>query len=571
MISYTRISYKNILSVGNQPIVIDLSKNQRTLVTGKNGQGKSLMADALCFALYGKAFRKIKKDQLVNSINKRKLEVELDFNIGSVEYKIIRGISPNRFEIYVNGKLKNQEAAAKEYQAYLEQNILGMSEKTFRQIVILGSTSYIPFMKLTAADRRNVVENLLDIQIFSFMNQVLKGRVSSLMNVYRNVEDTLRMSDKSLDLKRDHLDEVRSMTDQRRQDNIYKITELEKLNIVRNQQIIKAKDQVSKLQNILVADTNTTLQNKLAKLRGFQTQIGSNIRKFQKDIKFYNDTDVCPTCSQLIDNNLKNLKIDKNNESILESKNAAIQIITSISEVEVQLQEFTHQLEAINKINRDISNIEFEINHTGSNIDSLNAENKTIGDTTDLSSKEDEIAELAKCVTELKNQRSVLIVEGNQYTILADLIKEGGIKTKIIKNYLPVINTLIRKYLKILDFNINFTFDETFNEIIKARNRDIFSYANFSEGEKLRIDLCLLFTWREIAKLKNSANTNLILFDEIGSNSLDDEGLDAFMRIISAEDGPNVFVISHNATMIDRFTASIVVEKRGHFTMITEQ
>lgn len=571
MISYTRISYKNILSVGNQPIVIDLSKNQRTLVTGKNGQGKSLMADALCFALYGKAFRKIKKDQLVNSINKRKLEVELDFNIGSVEYKIIRGISPNRFEIYVNGKLKNQEAAAKEYQAYLEQNILGMSEKTFRQIVILGSTSYIPFMKLTAADRRNVVENLLDIQIFSFMNQVLKGRVSSLMNVYRDVEDTLRISDKSLDLKRDHLDEVRSMTDQRRQDNIYKITELEKLNIVRNQQIIKAKDQVSKLQNILVADTNTTLQNKLAKLRGFQTQIGSNIRKFQKDIKFYNDTDVCPTCSQLIDNDLKNLKIDKNNESILESKNAAIQIITSISEVEVQLQEFTHQLEAINKINRDISNIEFEINHTGSNIDSLNAENKTIGDTTDLSSKEDEIAELAKCVTELKNQRSVLIVEGNQYTILADLIKEGGIKTKIIKNYLPVINTLIRKYLKILDFNINFTFDETFNEIIKARNRDIFSYANFSEGEKLRIDLCLLFTWREIAKLKNSANTNLILFDEIGSNSLDDEGLDAFMRIISAEDGPNVFVISHNATMIDRFTASIVVEKRGHFTMITEQ
>lgn len=568
MIIFEKIKYKNILSVGNQFIEIDLAGHDKTLITGKNGQGKSLLADALCFALYGKAFRKIKKDQMVNSVNKKKLVVELEFSIGPNKYKIIRGVAPSVFKVYINGKLKNQDASVKDYQSYLEQYILGMSEKTFRQIVILGSTAFVPFMKLNTGDRRAVVENLLDIQIFSFMNQIIKGRVSTLTTAFDEIQNQLSILNNSLHLKETHLEELREKDASKVEENNTLISEYAARIDSAGADIIKAQGLINTLMSEI--GDETVLRGKLSKLQGFKGTITNNVKKLNKDIAFFENNDVCPTCTQDITQDIKDSHIKDRNDKIENVSAGLSELESEIGKIETSLTQVTDALREVAEHEKLITELRSTNNHLEESIQRLENENASMQEENDTADKEKDIEDIKTQIEELVGKRDELVKKGNYFAVLSEMIKDGGIKTKIIKTYIPVINILIKKYLGVLDFPVDFSFDESFSETIKSRNRDIFSYANFSEGEKLRIDLCLLFTWREVARLKNSASTNLILFDEIGSNSLDVDGLDAFMRIISKEEKQNVFVISHNAAINDKFSKILHFEKKGYFTQLIE-
>ena len=567
MIVFKKVRYKNFLSTGNIFTEIPLNENATTLIVGENGAGKSTFLDAITFSLFGKPFRNINKPQLVNSVNEKDCVVEVEFAIGKKEYKVIRGIKPNVFEIYVDGSLLNQDAKAKDYQDHLEKLILKMNYKSFTQIVILGSTNFTPFMQLSAADRRTVIEDLLDIQIFSSMNVIVKSKIHALKDEAAQLKIQIDNTKDKIELHKKHLDELKKNT--------------KELVDAKKQEVVENKASLSQLENDATAkeveidnlvtetaDEDTTTK-RFQKLNNLEAKIEGNIQKLEKDIEFYSVNSTCPTCDQAINNKDEkvhtcNTKISELTEGLTklkEESDAVLRRINNIKATQKQLQALEQDLVRINtsrsQIRKYVKKLEdeiAEIENKPAMSDEFKAQSKT----------------LLNALQTFNDKRKTVSEQLQNYDIVAQLLKDGGIKSKIIKQYVPVINKLVNKYLAAMDFFVNFNIDEEFKETIKSRHRDDFSYENFSEGEKKRIDLALLFTWRSVAKLKNSVNTNLLIFDEVFDGSLDINGTEEFMKLINMmNDNTNIFVITHKTDqMVDKFKHTIRFAKVKNFSQV---
>jgi DNA repair exonuclease SbcCD ATPase subunit len=572
MILFQKIKWKNFLSTGAHFTEVSFTKSNNTLIIGSNGAGKSTILDALCFGLFGKPFRKINKPQLLNSINQKDLLVEIEFDIGQKKYKVIRGIKPNKFEIYCNGVLLNQDAAAKDYQDILENQILKLNFKSFTQVVILGSASFVPFMQLSAADRRAIIEDLLDIQIFSTMNGVVKDKVSQNKQSLTEVKYNISLLEEKIKMQLESIEDHKKHNEQ----------EIKKKKL----EVTKSKKQAKKLtdDNVLiqkhidvltskVGDKKDKLDKKSKSLFQIKGKIQTNINRHQKDIEFYENNHDCPTCKQSITPEWKQSQVDEKNTKIDTQK-------TNLEEVEVELTKVNTEIESITNIINHIAAHQNEITKNNATVTAINSYiNKAVKEINELSTKVSSTTQdnekLSLLKTELSNSEleyQTLLVDKQYLEYAGTLLKDGGIKTRIIKQYLPIMNKLINKYLSAMDFFVNFNIDENFNETIKSRYRDEFGYANFSEGEKMRIDLALLFTWRQIAKLKNSTNTNLLILDEVFDSSLDTVGTEEFLKLIN-EMGheTNVFVISHKGDQLfDKFRSVIRFEKKGNFSRIAK-
>ena len=572
MILFQKIKWKNFLSTGAHFTEIDFTKSNNTLIIGHNGAGKSTILDALCFGLFGKPFRKINKPQLLNSVNGKEAVVEVYFNIGQKKYKVIRGIKPNVFEIYLNDVLMNQDAAAKDYQEILENNILKLNYKSFTQVVILGSASFVPFMQLSAADRRSIIEDLLDIQIFSSMNNVIKEKNSAIKEELNKAKYAISLTEEKITLQKQNIEEHKKNHDA---DIKRKLEEIGKsklqMNTLQNDVLLINKH-IAVLQN-KIGDKKEKLDKKSKGLFQIKGKVQTNIDRNQKEIDFYENNHDCPTCKQSITPEWKDSQLQEKSEKIFTQK-------TGLSEIEQELNKVTSEIKSITDIISHISSHNGEIiKHTStisaiSNyITKLNNEIDELGNKqTGTEGSDQKLIELNTALTEYKKNHETSLNEKHYHEFAGTLLKDGGIKTRIIKQYLPIMNKLINKYLKAMDFFVNFNINENFEETIKSRHRDDFSYANFSEGEKMRIDLALLFTWRQIAKLKNSTNTNLLILDEVFDSSLDTVGTEEFLKLIHEMGADtNVFVISHKGDQLfDKFRSIIRFEKKNNFSRIAK-
>ena len=571
MILFKTVRWKNFLSTGNAWTEIALDQSPNTLIVGENGSGKSTVLDALCFGLFNRAFRKINRPQLVNTINEKDLSVEVVFKIGSKDYLIRRGAKPNIFEIYVDGRLQNQPGSTRDYQDLLERTILKLNFSSFTQIVILGSTSFIPFMQLTAAARREVIEDLLDIQIFSNMNLLLKDRISENKNSIQATEYSVNIIKEKMTIQREYIGKMKA------KNNNYVIDfqkDVEDFTSAISHQHKDKDDLVTLLDALadaLVGETGTLAKtNKVVTLI---EKLKSKHKTSHKRIKFYEDNDNCPTCEQIIDTEIKANKILDIQSTITETTNA----VDVLSKEHVQLRE---TLEKYDTMNSEVISIQKKIMTIDAGIDSnqksiLKIQNNISkileSDDDDDTEARNSLKLLRDDLAENENLLEEFMFDKELFNTAGSMLKDGGIKTKIIRQYIPVMNKLINKYLAALDFFINFELDEEFKEVIKSRYRDVFSYASFSEGEKMRIDLALLFTWRAIAKLRNSTNTNLLILDEVFDASLDTNGCDEFLKLLqqSASD-TNIFVISHKGDILyDKFHSQIRFEKTKNFSRIS--
>ena len=567
MILFKFVRYKNFLSTGNVFTEIDLSGHPTTLIIGENGAGKSTFLDAITFSLFGKPFRNINKPQLVNSINEKDCVVEIEFKVSKTEYKVVRGIKPNLFEIYADGILLNQDAKAKDYQDFLEKNVLKMNYKSFTQIVILGSTNFTPFMQLSAYDRRTVIEDLLDIQIFSAMNVVVKNKLHTLKDEAAQLKIQIDNTKDKIELHKKHLDELKKNTkeilDAKKQEVVENRTSLSTLEL-------EAKQKEKQIDDLIfqVSDEEFTAK-RFNKLNNLEAKIEGNIQKLQTDIEFYSVNSTCPTCDQTINNkeekvhacNSKITELNEGLDKLKEESDAVLRRINNIKTIQQELKTFEQDLVRINtsrsQVRKYVKKLEEEITEIESKpamSDEFKAQSK----------------ELLNALQAFNDKRKTVSEQTQSYDIVAQLLKDGGIKSKIIKQYVPIINKLVNKYLAAMDFFVNFNIDEEFKETIKSRHRDDFSYENFSEGEKKRIDLALLFTWRSVAKLKNSVNTNLLIFDEVFDGSLDINGTEEFMKLISMmNEGTNIFVITHKSDqMVDKFKHTIRFGKVKNFSQM---
>lgn len=567
MITFKNVKYKNFLSTGNVFTEIPLDKNTTTLIVGENGAGKSTFLDAITFSLFGKPFRNINKPQLVNSINEKDCVVEVEFTIGKKEYRVVRGIRPNLFEIYQDGDLLNQDARSKDYQEQLEKTILKMNYKSFTQIVILGSTNFTPFMQLSASDRRAVIEDLLDIQIFSAMNVIVKSKMSSLKEQATQLKIQIDNARDKIELHKKHLDEIKKnskeIIDAKKQEVKDNLEQLETL----KSEATQVETEIDSLLTDMEPEDSAT--KKFNKLNQLEAKIEGNIQKLQKDIEFYSDHSTCPTCDQAINNKEEKVhtctsKITELNEGLSklkEESDAVLQRINTIKATQKQISQLEQNLIRNSTSSKQVRNY---IKKLESEIETL--ENKpAMSDEFKAQSKE-----LLNALQGYNEKRKEVSEQTQNYDIVAQLLKDGGIKSKIIKQYVPVINKLVNKYLAAMDFFVNFNIDEEFKETIKSRHRDDFSYENFSEGEKKRIDLALLFTWRSVAKLKNSVNTNLLIFDEVFDGSLDINGTEEFMKLINMfVENTNIFVITHKTDqMVDKFKNTIRFAKVKNFSQV---
>ena len=570
MIFFKKIKFKNFLSTGNYSTEIILSGNSNTLVVGTNGAGKSTMLDALCFVLFGKAFRNINKPQLVNSINQKDCLVECEFSIGKREYKIIRGIKPAIFEIYLDGELVNQEAASKDYQEILEKQILKLNYKSFTQIVILGSASFVPFMQLSAADRRAIIEDLLDIQIFSTMNSILKDKISVNKEEIQTNKHNIELTKTKYDLQKDHIDKLSETNEQSINEKKLQI-ENAKIDIENTQKIISAiNEEIESLSKFIL--DKESLEKKNKKLFQFETQIETNLSSFKKNLKFYHEKDDCPTCQQMIQPEFKDEQIKLLTDKIKKSENGLEKLSSEIEEQQNKLNEIKKITDTIQTKQVQIASNTMTVVEATKNIDRLTKEYLYLTNAKeDLLKETIKLEELNAELKTLEDNKKNLIEQKTYYESASLLLKDTGIKTKIIRQYLPVINKLVNKYLASLDFFVNFNLDESFKETIKSRHRDEFSYASFSEGEKQRIDMALMLTWRAVAKLKNSANTNLLILDEVFDSSLDTNGTEYLMQILNMLEDVNLFVISHKGDILqDKFRNVIRFEKVNNFSRIVK-
>jgi len=568
MIIFEKIRWKNFLSSGNSFIEVDLNNNSTTLVVGHNGAGKSTILDALCFALFSKPFREIKKEQLVNSINLGGTEVELEFRISSNRYKIKRGIKPNIFEVYQNDELLNQTSTVADYQKQLEHQILKFNYRTFTQVVILGSSTFVPFMELKAPHRREVIEDILDIKIFSVMNMLTKVRLKEIDEQVKDIDRDLTIVENNINTQKEYVAKLDSQLEETIKSEKEKI-EQNKVAVEKyNSHILGLQNEIQKLKHTITDKDNTN--NKFDKMQNFQAQFQSKLTSCNKHKKFYEDNDNCPTCKQVLSN--KQVMIADNNKEIMKWNQA-------IEDAQKELKSLSNRIDKIRNIETDIRSIEIDIaKFDQSKTELKNINTKLTHNITKLTEQSSDTGEakgklkvLEESQDEFQKTKLSKLEEHDYLHAAKQMLLDTGIKTKIIKQYLPVINQLINKYLASMDFFVNFRLDGEFKEIIKSRYRDEFSYTSFSEGEKMRINLALLFTWRAIAKMKNSISTNLLLLDEIFDGSLDGQGTDDFLKILNTLDNENVFIISHKTDMIaDKFKNVIKYEKVGNFTKVVE-
>ena len=568
MIKFHKVKFKNFLSTGNEFTEIDLSRKKTSLIIGANGSGKSTLLDALTFGLFGRAFRKIPKTALVNSINQKQLVVEVEFQIGRNKYRILRSIKPNKFEIYRDGKLMHQDASVRDYQAILEQQILKLNYKSFTQVVVLGSSTFTPFMQLNTPERRAIIEDILDIQIFSVMKDCLRQRSATLRNEYNEIKTNIRIGESKIQSQEESMKRLEENRDEM----------IDKLNadvLEHETQVIEHKTNIrADMSNVqtcmnLIQDEDTvraSLQTMLSDEKDFETER----RKFIKELKFYEDNDECPTCEQVIESEHKDHICTERTVNIKELDMRLTQHSESIEKINQRLEE-------INEVHKEIAEsqkmIQKEQNLIDTNekyIDKLEGQILELTKQEHTEDDKDKLEKYRKAL-ELLQGMDADISDQKHYHDLADiLLRDSGIKTKIIRQYLPIMNKLINKYLASMEFFVQFELDEEFNEEIKSRYRDNFSYSSFSEGEKMRIDLSLLFTWRAVAKLKNSVNTNLLILDEVFDSSLDEGGTDEFLKILhTLDDNTNTFIISHKGeSMNEKFNNIIEFEKTNNFSRI---
>ena len=571
MILFKKIAYRNFLSSGNQTTEIKFTDTQTTLIVGVNGSGKSTMLDALCFGLFNKAFRKINKSQLINSTNEKECLVEIDFSIGTKEYKIKRGIKPNIFEIWIDGILQNQAAASTDQQKQLEDNILKLNYKSFTQIVILGSASFVPFMQLSTANRREVVEDLLDIKIFSAMNAVIKNRIKNTNDKIKELSLKQSMTEEKVEMQKEFIESVEKSGKEnieKKRDKITSIiTYIDQLTTENTQKVEEVSNTLQpQLENLLDAS------KKLKKLSNLKGKISEKVSSITEQHKFFNNNSVCPTCTQTIEEEFRLNKVSESEIKAKELQQGYNELKEAIQQEEQREREFNVVSKKINSLNNGISNNNVKISQLNKQSKDLDQEIQDI--TNKIKNRNTErkvLIDLEQTLDLIQTEKSKNKENISYFDFAHSLMKDGGIKGKIIKKYLPLMNQQINKYLQMMDFYINFTLDEEFNEKIKSPIHEDFTYESFSEGEKMRINLAILFTWREIARMKNSVNTNLLILDEVFDSSLDFMGTDYFTRIIKyVINDTNIFVISHKTDeLIDKFDRVIKFDKvKGFSKMI---
>jgi ATPase involved in DNA repair len=572
MITFHTLKWTNFLSTGNDTTTVQLDRSPSTLIVGHNGSGKSTLIDALSFGLFGKPHRNIKKAQLINTINQKACEVSVEFTIGSHSYKIVRGLKPNIFEIYIDNKMVDQSSTVRDYQTYLEQNILKLNHKSFHQIVVLGASSFVPFMQLNSGHRRDVIEDVLDIQVFGVMNNLLKADISMIKEDLKDIDSTISTTTTSIGMQKRHIREIQVLNDS----HIYKkraeVDLLdEKINLleIENKSLTKGLDcSIIDLSNQL-----RTLGEENDELRKFDVGIQNGIRRIVKEAKFYEDNDDCPTCKQDIDTLFKESQLSS-------TKVKAVELQEGLSKCKQALTESNDNYTAVDLQLKELQDKQAKVNLNNGILGSYrSAKDTLLSDIFGLQNTEDSDVSLSKANRELTILSDALHVcmrdrvdlgEKNNYnSVIYEVLKDTGIKTQIIKQYLPMINQMINQYLQIMDFYVSFYLDEAFTETIKSRHRDIFSYQSFSEGEKMKIDLAILFTWREVARVKNSMSTNLLILDETFDSSLDPDGIENLIKILITMADCNLFVISHKGEILEnKFRSKMEFKKNGNFSKI---
>ena len=567
MIIFKKVRWKNFLSTGNYFLEVQLDRSPTTLIVGENGSGKSTVLDALCFVLFNKPFRTISKSQLVNSINLGGTIVEIEFVIQKNNFKIIRGMKPNIFEIYCNGRMMNQDANALDTQKILEQQILKLNYRSFTQVVILGSSTFIPFMQLRSKDRREVVEDILDIKIFSLMNFLLKHKVKEVSEELKSIEYEFRLSKEKIDLQNKYIEDIRKNKERIIEEKEHLVFDSERVVLSEQEKADKIKLEIKSLEPEVSQKEN--VKSSIREYHKMEAKLSNRVDENKRQKEFFENNETCPVCTQDIELELKKQKIEEKSKRIQE-------LNSGIDKLKVELDDKEQLLKGIEMLSKQIREKEVEVAKIGTSITHME---RLIRQTNIQiqAMKKGEVSEEDKVKLtrlsercKLQEEQITKLREDKFYVDVArNLLMDTGIKTKIINKYLPIMNKLINGYLTSMDFYVNFTLDNNFNETIKSRHRDEFSYSSFSEGEKMRIDLALLFTWRAVAKMKNSTNTNLLILDEIFDSSLDTTGTDDFLKILHTFADQNVFVISHKGdTMFDKFRSVIKFEKQRNFSKL---
>jgi DNA repair exonuclease SbcCD ATPase subunit len=568
VIIFKKIKWKNFLSTGNTFVEIDLRNSQLTLMIGANGSGKSSMLDALCFSLFNRPFRQIKKEQIVNTINNGDTLVELEFQVGTKMYKIIRGIKPNIFEIYCDGVLQNQDASSVDYQNVLEDQILRLNYRAFKQIAVLGSSSYQPFMQMRPRHRREVVEEILDIRVLSHMDSLTRNQQTELGKKIVEARHQCDLIESKYELETRHFEELknRSIGDIDIKKNKLQQNDDAKEQYLRK--ISKLDGEYKKLEEDI--KEKDKVESKRKQLEKLETKIEQNLHTHEKSLKFFEENDNCPTCTQKIQPEFKDEKIDYEKKKLVTLNDGMKDLVKELSKVENKITDLNKISNKMYDINIEMSKLNTSIDEIKKFSDSLHNEILLLeGKEEDSKDVEGQLQELKTQLEETKLELNKIVEEKKYIDVIREILSDKGAKAKIIKKYLPIMNTLINQYLQSMDFFVNFHLDEEFNETVKSRHRDVFDYNSFSEGEKMRIDLALVFTWRSIAKMKNSANTNLMVLDEIFDSSLDGQGTDDFFKIVRKMEKENIFIISHKGDILfDKFTNIIKFEKEHNFTRL---